>query len=132
LENNKFGVQIQVNSDDLFDERRKEYILRNLREQAVEKLAEQITDGNFYIIRLKQSILQNYMDVMLRYEWEVSAVQSKKITMWETPKYGDMPFLVLSSSAIEEIKNRIKQHGYRLRQKLSKKFSWIKNRSNRQ
>lgn len=123
----KFAVQIQVNANDLFDEQRKEYILRNLREQAVRKLTEQITDGNFYTVRLVQSIHQNYYDVMLRLSWEVNAVQMRHVEMFEPVHYENMNWKILSGSAIDEIKQRIKNYGYKLRQKLSKKFSRIKN-----
>lgn len=108
MTDHRWTVQTQVNADDLFDEKRKEYILRNLREQAVQKLAEQITDGNFYTVRLVQSIHQNYYDVMLRYEWEVNAVQMRHVEMFELVPYDTMNWKILSGSAIEEIKLRIR------------------------
>ena len=106
-DSNKFGVQILVNSDDMFNEERKEYIIRSLREDAARKLAEQITDGNRYVVRLQQSVHQNYYDVILRYEWEITAVQYQQVKMYETPNFADYNWKLLSTSAIEEIKYRI-------------------------
>jgi hypothetical protein len=90
------------------------HMREHLREEAVRKLVNEITDKGYHTVRLIEHTLPPdptlpFDPVTIQLDWEVIAVNKRRVEIAMPPDYGAMPWRSLSVSALDEIKVRLRR-----------------------
>lgn len=110
-----YGFQSTYPDVMMKDEAYSKHMEYELKERAIRELVEQIGDGERYVVRIfpvRNLHLDPYLfpgSSTLRYDWEVTKVQTETYKIVEPPDYyGGLMWSDLSFTAVDEIKKRIK------------------------
>lgn len=87
------------------------HMREHLREEAVRKLVNEITDKGYHTVRLIEHTLPHdpsrpFDPVTIQLDWEVIAVNKRRVEIAMPPDFTVMPLKRLSASAVDELKYR--------------------------